>query len=130
MDSRLERMAGMTPDEINRQVAEKVMGWGYSAWGRNHYVEIIVSSDISSGNQQDETFVMQVESWQPYTNIEQAMMMQKEIHKKGLARKYTNAFFNIIEPEGTTLPDDELVWAMIHATPQQRCEAALKAVGL
>jgi hypothetical protein len=61
----------------------------------------------------------------PYsTDIAAAFEMEAEIGRRGLRSKYAREL--VIETQG----DDTIhcVWALIHATPLQRCTAALRAV--
>lgn len=65
--------------------------------------------------------------WTPSTDISQAMMVEDKILERGLQDKYCFELSKIVTPV-----DKEDIWNqrwyLIHATPQQRCQAALKAV--
>ena len=65
------------------------------------------------------------ESWWPSTNIADAWAMENEIERRGLSYRYATAFYYL-------LGDDKVIrqsyWQILHATPLQRCRAALDAV--
>ena len=91
-------------DELNWQVAEKVMGERYL--GKN-------VPDYSS-------------------SLDAAWLMEEEIAQRKLIRKYVFALEDIVWSAGRSQqaildewPSPHELWQLIHATPEQRCRAAL-----
>ena len=69
-----------------------------------------------------------VELYSPSTNIAQAFEMEEKIKERFREDDYTKALYFL-----TTANDTSLVggyWNFLHATPSQRCQAALKVYGV
>ncbi|TEB15154.1 hypothetical protein Psfp_02330 [Pelotomaculum sp. FP] len=58
-------------------------------------------------------------NFNPSTNIDDAYKLEEHIKNLGLQNSYIKALCNIVIDE---------TWGLIHATPKQRCQAALFAV--
>ena len=66
-----------------------------------------------------------LEHWPPYsTNISAAMEVENRIAELGLENEYTIALWDAV---GTGTPSSRSLWFCIHATPEQRCLAAIEA---
>ena len=53
-------------------------------------------------------------------------LLEDEIERRGLESAYVMALRRIVTP---VWPEDAARWALIRATPEERCRAALAAVG-
>lgn len=63
------------------------------------------------------------------TDIAATWEMEEMIEQRGLNLRYTQALISVLVSEGLAPEhDEELWWALIHASPYQRCRAALKAI--
>ena len=67
--------------------------------------------------------------WSPSTDIAAVWKMEEMIEQRGFNLRYTQMLMTVLLFEGFTPEhDEELWWALIHASPIQRCRAALKAI--
>lgn len=101
--------------EMDRLIAEKVMGW--EIW------------NCQWADKQTEKLLGNVIDWTPSTDIAAAYIMETELEKKGInfVRAYVKALVQV-----TGIYNLEMsyltTWPLIHATPEQRCKAALLAI--
>ena len=97
--------------ELNARVAERVMGWkvhwydGVPNYMRDGWVVLV--PDFSG-------------------SLDAAWEMEEELERRGLCDEYEHALVTIAWSE--RLHPARSAWRLIHATPEQRCEAALEAV--
>lgn len=112
----------MTKDEINRTVAEKVMG-----------LEIMDKADGIGWLALDPTthkIITNDEDFNPAERIDHAWMVEEVIFKQDLTAKYLKALINIVHGNAVKVFSDLTIigfWHLVHAAPEQRCKAALKA---
>lgn len=103
-------------NELDIAVAERVMGWqrqdGYNYW-----------MSFPAG----ETFNLHalIAKWKPSTDIAFAMRVEDRIAELGLQSPYYGALVNIV---AASITDRVFhLFDVVHATPEQRCRAALQA---
>jgi hypothetical protein len=117
-------MAGITPDEINRLIAEKVMEWDYDPLG-----------GIGDDNKhpawiaQDNSWI-RVEDFDPYHRIEHAMMALEPMSKRGFYLVLSqNAFSKEWFAKFVNPDNPEKDVKMYAATPSEAiCEAIRAAL--
>lgn len=121
----LEMEAG---PEMDALVAEKVMGW----------VRISESEDVLIRGQRDDYetggvivlygnhFVVRAggrsRKWNPSTDISAAYEMEERIYRMervGMVARYMDCLLQVVRSSG---------FLLVHATPEQRCKAALLAM--
>lgn len=122
------RVSRDIPDrELNALIATVVMGW--HDLGGGHYLAKFNCSRYLATNPPP---------FKPSTEIKSAWEMEEAIAKKNLWREYGKALVDILgtveaPPENrprlysTTSIE---AWYLIHASPRDRCLAALKVVGI
>ena len=80
----------------------------------------------------DNPIVLSCEQYRPSTSIAQAYELENEVLKEGLEWKYLFALMQVVHgphvPKFTDLTVRGLYF-IVHATPEQRCLAFLKAKG-
>ena len=117
-------------DAIREQVAVRVMGWhqqevkdenfSMMAWHEaegDGYMTFPVDREYHwSGTV--------IEPFHPECDIRAAWAMEEEIARRGFHREYGNILFKSLRDVG----GDGVAFRVAHATPEQRCRAALKAV--
>lgn len=71
------------------------------------------------------------------TDMAAVWAVEEHIKERGLVKEYIDALSDMLAPDDDFVSYDGIewatydgLWALIHATPQQRCTAALKAVGI
>jgi hypothetical protein len=64
------------------------------------------------------------------TSIADAREMEDELERRGLHMKYAVKLASLDTEASQRITQKELWWFLIHATPEQRSLAALKAVGV
>jgi hypothetical protein len=117
-------MAELSEAELDRAVAERVMGWqrqeGYSYW-----------MSFPAG----ETFNLHVlvAAWHPSTSIEFAMQVEDRIAELGLQNDYVAHLWETVGATRNgvnfwTADNFKAFWLCIHASAEQRCRAALAAI--
>lgn len=103
----------MNDSELDAAVAERVMGW------KKH--PHVGRTWIENGWKWHS-------HWSPTEDPAQARMVEDEIDRRELIYAYIRALIDITEmsksPNGLAQ-----CWLIAHATPLQRCEAALRAAG-
>ena len=117
--------------DIDRQIAEQVMGWKKSILPIPNCVpeEFIWLDGISTVN---------INNFHPSTNISDAWLVEETLMEKGLTCEYIDA---LIEITNILVFDSDkskqvfnyrltssVIFLLVHATPEQRCKAALEAV--
>ena len=70
-------------------------------------------------------FVQADERWRPDLDISAAWLVEERIAELGLIDEYC---WEIIKLASTKKGDPPQQWNLVHATPEDRCRAALKAV--
>ena len=112
-------------DNIDERVAIEVMGWHESdgGWLTKHGEFRYLSEPI------DDLGWGPISSrlWEPSKRIDQVWMVEEKIDELGLQGDYSRALFDIVK--GPYDQTHRLMFHLIHATPEQRCQAALKAIG-
>lgn len=77
-----------------------------------------------------------------YANPSSMLEVENEIERRGLTEVYVEALFGIVAPEYSILIQKsdmrlhpmrdggiyDFIWRMVHASPERKCKAALKAV--
>ena len=112
----------LTGRDLEMQIAERVMGWqrGGTTPSGNVWYEANGESYLIG-----ETRFTSV--WTPSTKLEAAAQVEDRINDLGLWHEYASA---LLELTGTqyqsSLP--VIVWAIVRATPEERCVAALEAI--
>jgi len=113
--------------EFDALFAKQVMGW------RQEYVWSIAGEKAHMWNEPEYLLppgsddASKVPEYS--TDIAATWKMEEMIEQRGLNLRYTQALMAVLLFEGFVPEDDEaLWWALIHASPYQRCCAALKAV--
>jgi len=114
-----EHVAGR---ELDACVAEAVMGW------TKHGSDLFTDEVTGQSYELDKSYTAFVECFNPSINLSDAYEMEERIAELGLEVKYADILFDIIYP---TLDLKRLTsigqfdWRLIHATPEERCKAAL-----
>lgn len=100
--------------EMDGLVAERIMKW----YRHEGFWED--KRTINGGNRQTP-----ISLWMPSEDISDVYEMETEIKRQGWHQKYVDALIGILYRENP--PDDNLYWAVRHASAFQCCKAALKA---
>jgi len=105
----------LTGRALNDEVAIKLMGW------RTH----AVSESVWHAEALHDSF--HKESFRPSESLEAAKQVEDRIEQLGLELKYATA---LLEATGTQYQNSlpVMVWAVIRATPEERCLAALSVM--
>jgi hypothetical protein len=130
----------MTPEEINRAVAVEVMGWHMP----NNPDAMSKTAEIWGFTYRDGKFLKGVPfkvvrlydhswaHWSPTTDIAAAYEMEAEVERRGLEAEYIATLVDLCQVDsGMNFwydPTYTVAFKIAHATPAQRCEAALAAV--
>lgn len=108
-------------------VAERIMEWKYhdmpSAFGHAFPNEQHWFYEGQHYWREDGKLLSQL--FNPSTSPTTAHEMETEIERQGRHQKYVDALIGILYRENP--PDDNLYWAIRHASAFQCCKAALKA---
>lgn len=109
-----DQVLAMEPgQELNELVARKVMGWQKGdSWGGAHWVG------------EDKCYRDEVAQFRPSQHINVAWEVEEEIIKLSLRIKYCESLKWVVIDTGEYVG----MFDYIHATPEQRCKAALLAV--
>ncbi len=113
-----DKLAALTDRELDTLIAEKVMEWqrqdGYNYW-----------MTFPAGG----TFELHglIATWSPSTNISDAMEVEDRIAELGLGNEYIGALRDVTGADAMSFTWQQ-DWLIAHATPRQRCEAALAAI--
>ena len=116
--TRLAELQAMSDEEIDREVATKVMGW--KPWSQD--------DDYWSSGRLDDP-VHHKTTWHPSTDNNDVAAVRVEIGRRGLEPAFCMALDIILE--GDSPPDlliHEWHWKMYNPTPRQQSIAALLAV--
>lgn len=118
--------------ELDALVAERVMGWADINQGTRKW------TGIPPGRRSDTFSLAQFVAVSHYsTDIAAAWIVTRKIKDLDLKHEYVVALVNIIFANvkggvectmNWLKATSDFAWLMIHATPEQRCQAALKAV--
>jgi hypothetical protein len=109
----------MTDRELVAAVAEHVMGWQVFREKRRWMVGI-GSPEMAIWRESE------VMDWDPLNEIADAYVMESSI-PESLQGQYGGALVGIVERENH---GNATAWLLAHATPRQRCLAALAAKGV
>lgn len=107
-----EDYSKLTNEEIDRLIAERVMGWKKNAAG--WWI-----AEIGEPHHECD--------WHPSTDHNDVALVRAEIERRRLQLAYIEALVKIVAPTADWLHPDSigLPWAQLNATPRQQCEAAL-----
>lgn len=117
----------MKPRERDALVAAKIMEWSESAL---RYVRT-EDGDYFSGEDGLPDYT---------TDYNACREVEDRIERQGLQESYLNALVHICDPDAH--PQDDLdmwrvtsvrtdnLWSLVHGAPEQRCRAALRAMGV
>ena len=113
--------------ELNAQVAEEVMGLKDVSCHPGDHAPLDTSATIYVGGSRfhgpdsDRQLVPDFSG-----SLDAAWLMEEEIERRGLQTQYVGELWALLELD--TIPYGTTYWPMAHATPEQRCRAALEAV--
>lgn len=113
----------LTNSEIDRMVAERIMGWVTLIPANSNVLLCWKDGDpeVDDANL--------VNAWHPATNHTDAALMLAEIERKGLTVEYLEALSFILHgPISSEEDHGPTLWQIVTATPRRKCEAALKVV--
>lgn len=110
----------LTDVEINLFIAQKVMGWTLEKDSWTNRENKWAEHRHNSGDDW---------AWCPSTSITDSFEMEEEIFKQGKHREYGLELFNVIKGE-RILFKDVSDFDVAHASPKQRCLAALRCYGV
>ena len=118
--------------DLNRMVAEKVMGWkpGGSRCGRENCITYDNGWRTLSGCPCNEDMEKNPYTYSPSSDISAAYSMETEIEKQGKYLIYIEELALVINghwPDPLNLSE---LFRMVHASPRQRVLAALKTYGV
>ncbi len=120
----------MSDRELDVQVATEVMGWIWITSELNEEQKILVPTDESiSIPDSSWWWGRDVKALVPHysRDIAAAWLVEERIEELGLVEKYCNHLASIVwsyQAHPAPLP---LKWYSIHASPEDRCRAALMA---
>jgi hypothetical protein len=137
---------------IDALVAEKVLGWTwmrYDTWrGECKLLWPVEEWPPPSGDdfgrlEGDARRLLSYDMPQYTEDIAAAWRMEGEMERRGLMEGYVDALAEIVAPDAAHVyysaievytsrewDGHKWAWAMVHASPLQRCLAALKVVGV
>ncbi len=98
----------MNNQELDKWLAEKVMGWKYFS----------ETSNMRSCWYDPKTNTYQIEDWYPTTNISQAFMCEDKI-PENKRFDYICHLHDIVKYKAVQSLD--IIWLEVHATAEQRC---------
>ena len=116
--------------ELNARVAREVMGLGPPDQAQQRHYHFPGENTRYSGRYSSYSVLLNIPDFSGCMNA--AHEMEKEIERRGNIPKlsYLEALEEVLGnpslDEPYLLPYS--IWAYVHATPEQRCEAALEAV--
>ena len=109
----IDKMEGK---ELAIAVAERVMGWKKVSW--------LGEYDWRDGDgEQPYSF----SAWKPSTDIAAAWLVEERIAELELIEEYCMALESLLFDANWEEESINVVWLTIHATPEDRCRAALMA---
>jgi hypothetical protein len=118
--------------ELDALVAERVMGWKFIPLPKRNRSGLCINCGRAvwddPRNRQTELGICNEEDCRYSTDIAAAWLVEERIAELGLIDEYCielNAIANAHWDDGKRQPQR---WQLIHATPEDRCRAALKAV--
>jgi hypothetical protein len=110
----------LSGEELDRAVAERVMG--------NTLPEVWSDPTVGPSHGDPGGYRIGV---RPYSSsIEAAMQVEDRIAELGLKTRYVLELAKIVDSRGSR--DDKIMslwWALVHASAEQRCRAALAVIG-
>ncbi len=116
-------------DERIKKIAEKVMGWHLSDddegyyWYDSNNTPVIKATD-------DDGLDPWLEHWNPLENIADAWQVEDDMAKLHRKAEYIMHLTRILDLPPLANTNEHGIFALIHATPEQRCLAALRATGV
>jgi hypothetical protein len=111
--AQFDTLAGPEP-HITRLVANQVMGWQANRRCGAWYV--IDPAEVVEGVRR---------SWDPTYDYFETLEIEKRIRELGMESDYVLA---LAEQCGIKLHDSLAIFRLIHATPMERCKAALRMI--
>src|ERR1022692_1772179 len=106
-----EEILSLSGSTLSEAVAQHVMGWPAAK--------------------------LEVEKeWRPHDDIRAAMKVQRRFHTEEAIRRFIAALLDVTAVQANMVKDDpdcwtmhiRAIWVLVHATPEQRCRAALLAM--
>lgn len=131
---------------IDKEVAEKILGWRVVYFDRFYYSPDAGWSQDGPYDTQDECKHAPVAYWQepngasvheveefPFArSLDAVCLVEDEIERRGIGVAYIRALIDITWAGIDSYDQDgryEGAFALLRATPEQRCRAALQVVG-
>jgi len=119
----------MDTREIDALIAEKVMGWKLSKQ------QISIEGWADVWRNEDGEIMAYDREWKPTSEISDAWQVEEKIHSEAGPEiaAYIVALNEITFGDfyaGRALDNYGTLWRMVHASPLNRCLAALEAVGV
>jgi len=113
--------------ELNAQVAERVMGLGSENIARNTHYHFPGEMGRYCGRY-GYSVLLDIPDYSG--SLDAAWQMEEEIERQGLHGSFVRELvWAAADSAGDfNLQSPYALWLLIHATPEQRCEAALEAV--
>lgn len=109
----LSELKALPPEEINRLVAERVMGWTERDpldWlDKNHWIQ----------HTRDD--------WNPYSDHNDVATVRAEINRRGLTWKFSGILTRIVLPTADA-PQHPYNWWLIDASCADQCFATLLSI--
>lgn len=118
----------MTNADINKRVAEEVMGWRLERTAARRNNVLYETCGWFDGNSELQSLQ---EDFNPAERIDHAWMVEERIAELDLVARYLKALIKIVHGNAVKVFSDLTImgfWYLVHATPEQRCLAALEAV--
>ena len=106
--------------ELNKQIAKEVMGWTKLSWW---YPIVGIPPDAPAALDGKQEYV-KVPDYSG--SLDAAHQVESQIYRDELQDVYVDQLTKIVG--SWPLDSHYALWILIHATPKQRCRAALEAV--
>ena len=113
----------MTKEEINKALGERVMGW-FESPTKLYWWKDSEEGTAETGFCTEKSDGSVYPLWNPAERIDHAWMVEDRIKDLGLEYQYCRALIKVCNLDDISWQSQ---WALIHATPEQRCLAALEA---
>ena len=112
--TRLAALQKLTNEEIDREIAVKVMGWTIKSDEINHYYH-------ASGH-----YKRHGSDWNPSTDHNDIAAVRAEIERREVKKLFVLRLTEIVYKNVS--PSGDCYWSLINATPRQQCEADLLSI--
>ena len=125
----------MTPDERNMLIARR--GMGLQVWRGTLHLNNTPTGEALLYCEGPDGGRLGLPAYT--TDIVAARLVEDEIERRGLVDAYIDALAVLIDPNGNDISIFDTIiemngrralWALLRATPEQRCWAALRAMGV